>query len=158
MQFTTPIQQLTTCPQCDNVVRIDAEICNICGKRLKLPTGTARSGALPAAQPLISQAGDEEDDEYEEDEEDWFGEGSGFESGEDLAAMLFAMVNIPVPPGLRDEPAAPRQVPQGRHDLLVQAQARLDQRRQPGRGSGVKPVYHYQWCRHWPRCRKELRR
>src|SRR5713101_4738520 len=70
MQFTTQQQQLTTCPQCDNVVRVDAEFCNICGKRLKPPTSTARSGALPAAQSLIAQAGDEEDDAYEEDEED----------------------------------------------------------------------------------------
>src|SRR6266852_9965430 len=66
MQFTTQQQQLTTCPQCDNVVRVDAEFCNICGKRLRPPTSTARSGGLPA----ISQAGDEEDDEYEEDEDE----------------------------------------------------------------------------------------
>jgi len=66
MQFTSQQQQLTTCPQCDNVVRVDAEFCNICGKRLRPPTSTARSGGLPA----ISQAGDEEDDEYEEDEDE----------------------------------------------------------------------------------------
>ncbi|GCE46458.1 dynamin family protein [Thermosporothrix hazakensis] len=35
MQFIRQKQQVTTCPQCDNVVRLDAEFCNICGKRLK---------------------------------------------------------------------------------------------------------------------------
>lgn len=35
MQFTMPSQQLTTCPQCDNIVPINAEFCNICGKRLR---------------------------------------------------------------------------------------------------------------------------
>ena len=37
MQSTKPGQQLTTCPQCDNVVRTDAEFCNICGQRLRAP-------------------------------------------------------------------------------------------------------------------------
>ncbi|HEY6540940.1 MAG TPA: dynamin family protein [Ktedonobacteraceae bacterium] len=63
MQFTTPIQQLTTCPQCDNVVRIDAEFCNICGKRLR-----------PASSPgYLSPAQQEEmdDDEGYENDEDY---------------------------------------------------------------------------------------
>ena len=62
MQFTTPIQQLTTCPQCDNIVRTDAEFCNICGKRLR-----------PASpSPYLSFAQQEEaddEDEYEDDED-----------------------------------------------------------------------------------------
>lgn len=59
MQFTPPTQQLTTCPQCDNVVRVDAEFCNICGKRL-LPA----SGQFPS---ILSRQGEDED-EYEDDE------------------------------------------------------------------------------------------
>lgn len=61
MQFTTPIQQLTTCPQCDNIVRIDAEFCNICGKRLR-----------PASTGYLSPAEQEEaddDEEYEDDDD-----------------------------------------------------------------------------------------
>src|SRR5579859_6522853 len=63
MQSTPSTQQLTTCPQCDNVVRVDAEVCNICGKRL-LPT----SGQLTTNR---AHEGDEEyeDDEYIDDEE-----------------------------------------------------------------------------------------
>lgn len=61
MQFTTPIQQLTTCPQCDNVVRIDAEFCNICGKRLRPPSSS--SYLSPAQQEEM------DDEEYEDDED-----------------------------------------------------------------------------------------
>ncbi len=61
MQFTTPTQQLTTCPQCDNVVRIDAEICNICGKRLR--------PASPSAYLSATQQ-EEEEEEYEDEDED----------------------------------------------------------------------------------------
>src|ERR1700726_3545162 len=61
MQFTTPTQQqITTCPQCDNVVRIDAEFCNICGKRLRAASSLSQ---LSTAQQL------EEDEEYEGDED-----------------------------------------------------------------------------------------
>ena len=61
MQFTTPTQQLTTCPQCDNVVRIDAEICNICGKRLR--------PASPSAYLSATQQEEEEEDYLDEDDE-----------------------------------------------------------------------------------------
>jgi len=72
MQFTTPIQQLTTCPQCDNVVRIDAEFCNICGKRLR-----------PASpSPYLSPAQQAEaDDEDEYEDEDYLDEDDEQESG-----------------------------------------------------------------------------
>lgn len=60
MQFTTPIQQLTTCPQCDNVVRIDAEFCNICGKWLRSPSSSLH----------LSLAQQEEMDDHEEYEDD----------------------------------------------------------------------------------------
>jgi hypothetical protein len=63
MQFTTPIQQLTTCPQCDNVVRIDAEFCNICGKRLR------PASSSPYLSPAQQEEADDED-EYEDDEDD----------------------------------------------------------------------------------------
>src|SRR5450759_3230589 len=63
MQFTTPIQQLTTCPQCDNVVRIDAEFCNICGKRLR------PASSSPYLSPAQQEEADDED-EYEDDEND----------------------------------------------------------------------------------------
>ena len=49
MQFTAQTQQLTTCPQCDNVVRIDAEFCNICGKRLRQATAGSATPAVPPA-------------------------------------------------------------------------------------------------------------
>ena len=62
MQYTTPIQQLTTCPQCDNVVRIDAEFCNICGKRLR------PASPSPYHSPAHQEETDDED-EYEDDED-----------------------------------------------------------------------------------------
>lgn len=72
MQFTSQAQQqpqqLTTCPQCDNVVRIDAEFCNICGKRLRPPYSN-----LSAGTPLVKQtpmAYQVEEEEYEDDDED----------------------------------------------------------------------------------------
>src|SRR5437899_11095919 len=66
MQFTTQTQQLTTCPQCDNVVRIDAEFCNICGQRLGPLSGNARPGTQLASQ-LASD--EDEEEEYEDEEE-----------------------------------------------------------------------------------------
>jgi len=71
MQFTTPIQQLTTCPQCDNVVRIDAEFCNICGKRLQPAVNGVRNDRMPVTTPsYLSRAQQTEDeDEYEDDDE-----------------------------------------------------------------------------------------
>lgn len=66
MQFTTPIQQLTTCPQCDNVVRIDAEFCNICGKRLRTPSSPAYLS--PAQQEEMDD--DEEYEDYLDDDDE----------------------------------------------------------------------------------------
>jgi len=63
MQFLRSRQQLTTCPQCDNVIPIDAEFCNICGQRLK--------GMDIQSQQLMGEAmadDDEYEDEYEDDE------------------------------------------------------------------------------------------
>ena len=51
MQFIRHKQQMTTCPQCDNVVRIDAEFCNICGKRLRPPNGKSQPAAISAQLP-----------------------------------------------------------------------------------------------------------
>ncbi len=62
MQFTQPTQQLTTCPQCDNVVRIDAEFCNICGKRLNPP-------GSPSTSHVSSQETEEDEYEYIDEEE-----------------------------------------------------------------------------------------
>ncbi|HVU67138.1 MAG TPA: dynamin family protein [Ktedonobacteraceae bacterium] len=64
MQTTPPTQQLTTCPQCDNVVRVDAEVCNICGQRLR-----PASALLPANHALEDDDDYEDDDEYIDDEE-----------------------------------------------------------------------------------------
>ncbi len=36
--------------------------------------------------------------EYDDDEDDWFGEGTAFDSGEDLAAALFSLAGVPVVP------------------------------------------------------------
>ena len=70
MQFTAQSQQLTTCPQCDNVVRIDTEFCNICGKRLRPPVSDPRHGSKPlTAQTIASNSRQAEDEEYEEEEE-----------------------------------------------------------------------------------------
>ncbi len=70
MQFTAQPQQLTTCPQCDNVVRVDAEFCNICGKRLRPASAVAHSG-MPTerAQSLALQVEVEDDDEEYLDED-----------------------------------------------------------------------------------------
>src|ERR1051326_1357665 len=62
MQFIRHKQQMTTCPQCDNVVRIDAEFCNICGKRLR-PLSQS-SYLSPAQQQEV-----DDDEEYEDDED-----------------------------------------------------------------------------------------
>lgn len=75
MQFTTQAQQVIICPQCDNVVRIDAEFCNICGKQLQPTVAEARAGTLNIASasfPSQVENGniDDEDDEDYYDEED----------------------------------------------------------------------------------------
>ncbi|GAC1613950.1 MAG: hypothetical protein NVS4B9_01430 [Ktedonobacteraceae bacterium] len=57
MQFLRSRQQLTTCPQCDNVVPIDAEFCNICGQQLK---------GLDLTDSMETDLSDE-DEEYEEE-------------------------------------------------------------------------------------------
>ena len=69
MQYTTQSQQLTTCPQCDNIVLIDAEFCNICGKRLRAASSNAAPGALPSYASAMLASDDDlyEDDEYYED-------------------------------------------------------------------------------------------
>jgi hypothetical protein len=69
MQFTQAGPQLTTCPQCDNVVRIDAEFCNICGQRLRTPH-TKNYQGVPQSAPSTYAASSLEDDEYEDEEED----------------------------------------------------------------------------------------
>jgi Dynamin family len=78
MQFTTATQQVIICPQCDNVVPLEAEFCNICGKRLRpslanTPVGTsATSYPPPSFSSQIENGDDEDDDEYfdEEDEDE----------------------------------------------------------------------------------------
>ncbi len=74
MQFTTQTQQAIICPQCDNVVPIDAEFCNICGKRLRPPLANIPVGMPMAAYPppaFTSRIEDaEDDDEYIDEDED----------------------------------------------------------------------------------------
>jgi len=74
MQFTTQTQQAIICPQCDNVVPIDAEFCNICGKRLRPPLANTHTGMPIASYPppdFTSQIEDaEDDDEYIDEDED----------------------------------------------------------------------------------------
>ncbi len=73
MQFTSPTQQLTTCPQCDNVVRVDADVCNICGKSLRPPNGQPQ---LNTSQPETDEYEEEEyidEEEYEDDEAEALG-------------------------------------------------------------------------------------
>jgi hypothetical protein len=116
MQFIRHKQQMTTCPQCDNVVRIDAEFCNICGKRLRPPNGKSQStpAAAPisapvqaaqqlaapiAAAPAALEEEVEEEEEYEEDYEDdedteeeairEAGKGAGLESALSAPAEIF---------------------------------------------------------------------
>ena len=69
MQSTPARQQLTTCPQCDNVVRVDADFCNICGQQLRPTASKARSKQFTQTySPHLIQ--DEEEEEYEDDEEE----------------------------------------------------------------------------------------
>ncbi len=74
MQSTAPVppaHQVTTCPQCDNIVSINVEFCNICGKRLRPPLNAA-NGDLPAtssAYPAPAQQDADDDEEYEDDDE-----------------------------------------------------------------------------------------
>ena len=69
MQSTSARQQLTTCPQCDNVVRVDADFCNICGQQLRSRSNKTHSGQFPQgySSPLDE---DEYDDDYEDVEEE----------------------------------------------------------------------------------------
>ena len=72
MQYTTQPQQLTTCPQCDNVVRIDAEFCNICGKQLQpslQPEHTQRNHTRATSGPHIEEVYEDEDEYIFEDED-----------------------------------------------------------------------------------------
>ncbi len=93
MHFIKQKQQTTTiCPQCDNVVRIDAEVCNICGKQLRGSNGktvplaprtptpavaavvpptqaAATTTAIPAL-PVAEEEYEDDEEEYEEEEED----------------------------------------------------------------------------------------
>ncbi len=61
MQSLRSRQQLTTCPQCDNIVPIDAEFCNICGQQLK---GVGIQSYLSGTTLADN---DEEDDEDDDD-------------------------------------------------------------------------------------------
>lgn len=102
MQFTQPSQQLTTCPQCDNVVRIDAEFCNICGQRLHGPLAknrlTVRQTTAAYAPYATSSSINADDEEYEDEDdyedEDEQGEGAlaaplPSAPGEILAALQY---------------------------------------------------------------------
>jgi hypothetical protein len=93
MQFIRQKQRVTTCPQCDNVVHIDAEICNICGQRLKPGTQniqpvTPMPQSLQPLSPPPPLIDDEEEEEEEYDEEE-------FEQDEEAAETL----TIPSTPG-----------------------------------------------------------
>jgi len=92
MQFTTQTQQLTTCPQCDNVVRIDAEFCNICGQRLQPLSGNARPGTQLASQ----LASDEDEEEEYEDEEEY--EYEEEEEEEESVQVEKDAASQPIPP------------------------------------------------------------
>src|SRR6266568_8385950 len=92
MQFTTQTQQLTTCPQCDNVVRIDAEFCNICGQRLGPLYGNARPGTQLASQ----LASDEDEEEEYEDEEEY--EYEEEEEEEESVQVEKDAASQPIPP------------------------------------------------------------
>ncbi len=71
MQVTRQGQQLTTCPQCDNVVRIDAEFCNICGQRLRPAVKQGTQGnQLFSSYGSNSEIEEYEEEEDEEDDED----------------------------------------------------------------------------------------
>ena len=65
MQSTPARQQLTTCPQCDNVVRVDADFCNICGQQLR-PMANKSEQLIQAHSSRFVQ--NDEEDEYEDDE------------------------------------------------------------------------------------------
>jgi hypothetical protein len=52
---------------------------------------------LPPSQAVAPAGAGVGADPYDDDAEDWFGDGSSFDTGEDLAAALFAMAGAPVP-------------------------------------------------------------
>lgn len=83
MQSTPTTQQLTTCPQCDNVVRVDAEFCNICGKRLR-----------SAGQTTIPQRDDEFEDEEEYIDEEEYED----DEAEALGVKGSSVLTPPAPP------------------------------------------------------------
>lgn len=69
MQSTSARQQLTTCQQCDNVVRVDADFCNICGQQLHPHSNKTRSGQFPQRHSLRLNE-DEYEDDYEDDDDE----------------------------------------------------------------------------------------
>src|SRR5437899_7966558 len=87
MQSTPLTQQLSTCPHCDNVVRVDAEVCNICGKRL-----------LPASSQLPAHHSPADDDEYEDNDEYIDDEEYEDDEAEALGVRGSAPLTPPAPP------------------------------------------------------------
>ena len=55
MQFLRSKQHFTTCLQCDNIVRSDSDVCNICGQRLKPQTKKGQAEGFPTT-PLPQSA------------------------------------------------------------------------------------------------------
>src|SRR5260370_2090646 len=99
MQFTTKTQQAIICPECDNVVPIDAEFCNICGKRLRPPIANTRTGMPIASYPppaFTSQIEDAEDDyEYiDEDEDEPEQNGKGIAIPATPAELLYLLLQL----------------------------------------------------------------
>ncbi len=76
---------------------IDAEFCNICGKRLRPPSGTVRPGTPIATQTQASLPPQVEDEEYEDDEEYEY-EDDDDEDGADLAEKSTTSSPIPSAP------------------------------------------------------------
>src|SRR6266567_1504060 len=77
MQFTTQTQQVITCPQCDNVVPIQAEFCNICGQRLHAPSTNTHPEPPIGTQASSTFHFQLDDTDLEYDDEEYTDEDEG---------------------------------------------------------------------------------
>ncbi len=95
MQFIKSKKQVITCPQCDNVVRIDADFCNICGQPLRgtssKPQLVKPAAAIAPPQPAATEQIEEEEEEYEYEEEE-----EEYEEEEDAELLSDATSSDPV--------------------------------------------------------------
>ncbi len=101
MQFMKSKKHVITCPQCDNIVRIDAEFCNICGQQLRPPAGkpTAQTALAQPPRPVSPTELDEDEDEYEDDEYEDDEEDEYEDEDEEQEEVKPSITDVPSAPG-----------------------------------------------------------